>query len=275
MPTPGPTIDLAKHRIPTPVGTLAVRDKGESKPALLLWPSLFSDHHLYDRLIPLLEPSWRLLLIDGPGFGDSARPKPRTQPGAYADAVLAVMDALRIDRCVFAGTSWGGQIGAHLAVRAPHRVSALLMMNTPLLPSLGGHWFEVGMARAFGDRAFYADGVARAMFAKATRRNNPAVVRQFTDRFCTFNRKDAATTAATTLRHFEGLADVLPKIRTRTCILMGADDPIYRPETLEPMARTLPGARIVVVPDCGHLAPLEAPDAVASALTDLTHGYQP
>jgi pimeloyl-ACP methyl ester carboxylesterase len=76
------------------------------------------------------------------------------------------------------------------------------------------------------------------------------------------------------LRHFDGLAHVLPKIATPTCILMGAEDPIYRPETLEPMARTLPGARFVVVPDCGHLAPLEAPNAVASALTALTHGHR-
>jgi 3-oxoadipate enol-lactonase len=262
------------NMIPTPIGALAVRDHGGSNPALLLWPSLFSDHHLYGRLTPLLQPSWRLILIDGPGFGDSARPQPRTQPQAYAKAIVAVMDAMGIEQSVFAGTSWGGQIGAHLALQSPDRVSALLMMNTPLLPSRGGHWFEVGMARALVNRAVYADGVARAMFSHATRRNHPDVVRQFTERFRTFNRKDAAVTAATTLRHFDGLVDVLPKLTIPTCVLMGADDPIYRPDSLVPVAGSLPGARIVVVPDCGHLAPLEAPDAVVAAFTDLTQGLR-
>lgn len=267
-----PGLSAAVRLVPTPVGALAVRDHGGSKPPLMMWPSLFSDHHLYDLVVPLLRSSWRIVLFDGPGFGESAPPRPGTQPEAYADAIISVMDQLGIASAMFAGTSWGGQIGAHLALRAPRRVTGLLMMNVPLLPSQGGHWFEVGMARLLGNRPLYANGVARAMFSPKTQSARPEVVRHFTVRFSTFERRDAAVSAATTLRAFAGLASVLPRIEVPSSILMGADDPLYRPETLLPVAKTLPGVVIRVVPDCGHLAPLEAPDAVASAIFDLARG---
>jgi pimeloyl-ACP methyl ester carboxylesterase len=255
--------------VPTAVGALAVRDLGGGCRPLVLWPSLFSDHHLHDRLVPLIHGSWRVVMIDGPGFGDSDPPRPRVRPQDYAAAVIDVLDAQGIDRCVFAGTSWGGQVGAHLAALHPSRVQALLMMNTPLLPSRGGHLFEVVMARLFVDRGFYAKGVARAMLSDGTRRNRPDLVAHFTARFRTFVGRDAAVTAAGVLRAFEGLAEVLPAIAVPTTILMGEADRLYPPETLRPIARTALGATVTVVPGCGHLAPLEAPEAVASALEDL------
>jgi pimeloyl-ACP methyl ester carboxylesterase len=75
------------------------------------------------------------------------------------------MDALSIKRCIFAGTSWGGQIGARLAVQAPERLAALVMLNTPLAPSLGGHTFELIMTRLMVNSSVYANGVIRAMFS--------------------------------------------------------------------------------------------------------------
>jgi pimeloyl-ACP methyl ester carboxylesterase len=50
---------------------------------------------------------------------------------------------------------------------------------------------------------------------------------------------------------------------------MGEHDALYPPEAAMPLARLAPGASIEVVPWCGHLAPLEAPEAVAGALNSL------
>ena len=51
--------------------------------------------------------------------------------------------------------------------------------------------------------------------------------------------------------------------------LMGAEDRLYPVEQMRPFAALAPNAKLVVIPSCGHLAPLEAPEVVAEALEDL------
>ncbi|MBM4360069.1 MAG: alpha/beta fold hydrolase, partial [Deltaproteobacteria bacterium] len=123
MTTPSPL-----RRVSTRVGAIAIADEGADTP-VLLWPSLFSDHRLFAHVFPLLGDGWRTIRIDGPGFGQSDAPRGAVQPDAYADAVVDLLDALGLERALIAGCSWGGQIAAHLGVKAPDRVSGVLIMN--------------------------------------------------------------------------------------------------------------------------------------------------
>ncbi len=257
----------AKNLVETSVGRLAVWEYGRPDGRVaIFWPSLFSDRRLYEAVVDRLKDDWRVLVIDGPGFGASEAPKKGVQPDRYAAAVIEVMDKLSIGTCVFGGTSWGGQIGAHLAVLAPDRLDGLLVMNAPLNPSFGGHWFEVIMARLAVSSSLYANGVAKAMLSTASLARSPELLDRFTAPFKSFNARDAATTASTVLRSSPGLSDVLPRIRVPTTFLLGADDKLYPPDTLKPLAALTANATIEVLPGTGHLAPLEAPDAVARAV---------
>lgn len=259
------------RRVPTRLGTLAFTDEGAGTP-VVLWPSLFSDHRLYAPVMPLLVDRWRAIRIDGPGFGQSDAPRGEVQPDAYADAVLELLDALGLDQAFIAGCSWGGQIAAHLGVKAPDRVSGVLIMNAPLGPSLGGHAFEVWGTRWFGATEFWGNGVARSMISPASRKAHPERVRAFASAFSSFDKAAAAVTARTVLTRFLGLGDVLPRLAVPTTILMGAEDRLYPPERMRPFAALAPKARLEVVPSCGHLAPLEAPEAMVAALEGLAGG---
>ena len=64
---------------------------------------------------------------------------------------------------------------------------------------------------------------------------------------------------------------MVPRLRVPTTILLGADDRLYTVERMEPIARLAPDASIRVVPGCGHLMPIEAPEAVVDAIGGL-HG---
>jgi len=93
---------------------------------------------------PLLAEEYglRVLALDAPGFGES----PHTQvagyrPQALVDLVPPVLEALEIDRVAFAGYSWGGDVGCHLAARHPRSLTALVLLDSgfsdpPLDPSL-------------------------------------------------------------------------------------------------------------------------------------------
>ena len=180
--------------------------------------------------------------------------------------MVDLLDESGIDSAVVAGCSWGGQVAAHAGVRYPERTAALLMMNTPLAPSLGGHRLQVLGTRAVGSTSFWGKGVARSMIAPATKQAQPQRVDAFVSAFGSFDRAAAATTVRTVLTRSPGLAAVLPQLRVPTTILMGAQDALYPVDAAMPLARLAPGATIEVVPSCGHLAPLEAPEAVVAAL---------
>ena len=259
-------------RVETRVGTLAVADSGSvegSGEPVVLWPSLFSDHRLYRQVIGLLGAQWRTVAVDGPGFGQSSPPAGDVQPGVHAAAVVDLLDELGIEKAVIAGCSWGGQVAAHMGAHAPERTRAVLMMNTPLAPSLGGHRMQVLGTRWLGSTAFWGKGVARSMIAAATKQKHPERVGEFVSAFGSFDRSAATATVRTVLTRSPGLVDVLPRLRVPATILMGAQDALYPVDAAIPLARLAPEATIEVVPDCGHLAPIEAPEAVVAALDSL------
>ncbi len=59
---------------------------------------------------------------------------------------------------------------------------------------------------------------------------------------------------------------MLASIRCPTLVLVGDADELTPPDRSEEMAAAIPGARLVTVPDCGHLSTLERPDIVTAAL---------
>lgn len=254
--------------VPTRVGTLAVADRGAGTP-VVFWPSLFSDHRLYDRVVANLGSGWRTISIDGPGFGRSDPPAGDVQPSQYADAVSDLLDELSIGSAYFAGCSWGGQIGAQFAVRRADRARGALLMNTPLEPSHGGPSALVAATRWIGSSRFFGRGVAWSMVSAATRRGHPGRVREFSSAAGSFDRVSAATTVRTVLTRSSGLIDLLPQINVPVTFLMGADDQLCPFDRLLPIAHTAPGAAVEIVPGCGHLAPLETPEAVARMLCEL------
>jgi pimeloyl-ACP methyl ester carboxylesterase len=64
----------------------------------------------------------------------------------------------------------------------------------------------------------------------------------------------------------------LPRIACPTLVLVGADDAATPPERAEEMADLIPGARLQVIAQCGHLSTLEQPEAVSAALAGWLEG---
>jgi pimeloyl-ACP methyl ester carboxylesterase len=58
----------------------------------------------------------------------------------------------------------------------------------------------------------------------------------------------------------------LPKIRVPTLLVAGSDDRVAPPAVLEKMSKRIPGARYVLLEGCGHLGPMDQPDAFNTVL---------
>jgi len=73
----------------------------------------------------------RVIGVDAPGFGRTPAVEPEGyELSAYLPLLLEVLDDLGIERPALMGHSWGGLLACHLAATAPHRVSALVLLDS-------------------------------------------------------------------------------------------------------------------------------------------------
>ncbi len=231
----------------------------EDAPVLVLGPSLGTTLHMWDPQVPVLAKHFRVLRYNHLGHPGSARP-----PGPYtvdgmADAVLAMLDELGVDRFHYAGLSLGGMIGMAIAARQPERVGklALLCTSAHLPPARG-------LARPCRDRA--GTGHPAVVTASLGRWFTPA----FTDRepyaAMLAEIPDDGYAACCEALATMDLRPVLPKITAATMVVSALDDPSTPPEHGRLIADSVRGARFEVVAAAAHLAAVEQPAKVTALL---------
>lgn len=105
-----------------------VATAGDGPPVVLLhgWPQ-----HWYEwrDVIPLVAPHARVICPDLRGFGWSEVPPSGYEKDRLARDVLALLDALEVEKVTFAGHDWGGYVGFLLALEHPERIERLLALN--------------------------------------------------------------------------------------------------------------------------------------------------
>jgi pimeloyl-ACP methyl ester carboxylesterase len=226
-----------------------------------------------DHLDPLSS-RFEVVTFDHRGHGESDAPD---DPAAYtldrlAADTLAVIDAVGAERAMLLGHSMGGMTVRRVVLRAPERVDALVLMDTSPgpVPDVDGEILEIGAQLALTDGM---DELKRVMDAFQPL-STPAYERLLAHRpgyqdFCdqkwsTLSAVMWATLAREIRDQPEQLAE-LARVTVPTLVLVGEqDDPFL--EVSGAMAATIPGARLVVIPDAGHSPQFENPTAWLAAL---------
>jgi pimeloyl-ACP methyl ester carboxylesterase len=106
---------------------LFARSQGQGAPVLLLHGLFGAGHHWQD-IARRLAPRGEIVTVDLRNHGRSPH-TPRMDYAAMADDVLALLDARRIERASIVGHSMGGKVAMTLALRAPHRVGRLAVID--------------------------------------------------------------------------------------------------------------------------------------------------
>ncbi|MFF3196008.1 bifunctional 3-oxoadipate enol-lactonase/4-carboxymuconolactone decarboxylase PcaDC [Streptomyces misionensis] len=241
---------LLNHRVEGPA----------SAPALLLGPSLGTSYALWDKVAPELSAAHRVVRWDLPGHGGSAAGLigAGATVGDLAGLVLALADALGIERFAYAGVSLGGAVGLHLAVHHPDRLSSLAVICSSAHFNGAKPWEErAALARRQG-LADLAEGADARWFTPGF--TVPRLVRDHREA-----DPEAYAACCDALAAFD-LRDRLPEITVPLLAIAGREDPATPPAHLREIADAVAGAALVEIPGASHLAPAERPEAVLTAL---------
>ncbi|HTE56465.1 MAG TPA: alpha/beta fold hydrolase [Kofleriaceae bacterium] len=248
-------------------------------PPLILGHSLLFDGRMWEGLVPRLAKDFRVLNVDARGHRHS------TTPGRFtledlADDWLAILDQEKIEKALLCGLSMGGMTAMRLALRAPHRVAAMALLDTSADPE------PVAQRRAYRvlaeiQRAIRLDPlvtpvVKLKMFGETTRRTRPETVAKG---LAIFQDQDPKALYPALRAVFDrpSIARHLSSIATPTLVLCGQEDVATPPDRSQKIATSIPGATLHMIPEAGHLSALEQPATVADHLEPFLarHGPPP
>ena len=236
-------------------------ERAGAGPPLVLLHGALSDHREWRVQLEELAGEFEVIAWDAPGNGKSTDPQPPFGTGDWADALAGLLDALDIGPAHVAGLSWGGTLALELYARHPARVASLLLVDTyagwkgSLPEKKCAERVEACLREAEMDPREVAP---RWMPGLLTEAASPAVVDELlaimSDAHQAGFRLMAVSMGATDQR------DLLPTIDVPTVLIWGEDDLRSPLSVAEEMRDAIPGARLVVIPQCGHVSNMEQPE---------------
>ena len=260
------------HTVPTSLGWLHVVESGQGPETLVLWPSIFTDHHIYDDLVTTMGSSYRFLLIDGPAHGLSEGASEEFTMADCATAMREIMDHFDLEAAIIGGTSGGGLTAAHLALSSPARAKALLLMNTPMQidaaqPGLKARFIATG-ARWVLKTAAFRNGVARNFFSDDVLAANPTYANAFHSMLKRANPASLATSIRSVILRGSPLLNCMTELTVPTLVIAGKQDDMY-PIVVQAEAALLASNGHFAPVGGKHISVIERPEQVAEALTEF------
>lgn len=254
----------------TRLGRLFYDERGQARrggdPAIVLLHGLLFDGGMWRGQVEALSALGRVVVIDGPGHGKS-EPPPRFTIEEHADALLDALGDLDVARALIVGLSWGGMVGMRLALQHPAKVAGLALLDTSAerqtLAERIRYRAFVALHRRVGiPYGMFLKEVAPLMFARRTLAERPELIETTYRRTMGFDREGVSRASLAVVVHRTSILEKLGNIRVPTLVMCGREDQATTPDKSENIARAIPGARLVMLDDVGHMSTIEDPDAV-------------
>jgi pimeloyl-ACP methyl ester carboxylesterase len=243
-----------------------VRTVGEGPPLLLIM-GIGGNLDMWGPLISRL-PGRRLVMFDFPGTGSSGLSWLPPTMGFDAAFVRLLLLRLGLSRVDVLGYSWGGVLAQHLAVQHPGVVRRLVLGATTV--GLGGAPPSPRVAarmltpRRYTSRSYFMR-VAPELYGGRYRTDPHVVESHATTRL---GRPPGAIGYASQLAALWGYSTLpaLSRIRARTLIVAGTDDPVVPVANPRLLARCIPGATLRLFEGAGHLLLVDSPEVVGPVI---------
>jgi len=257
---------------------LAHADEGPGPVVLLLHGFPFN-RSMWSAQLSSIGSTYRVIAPDLRGHGESDAPGGDYTMDEMADDVIELLDQLHIqEQVVLGGLSMGGYVALSLITRYPERFRALMLMDT----RAGAD--STGTALAREEQAKLVEktnSVEPVVSSLPPKLFSPISLSRRLDQVELTVEMMEQTTPRGVAGALRGMAkrpdrtSELGQIQVPTLILVGADDQVTPPSEAEAMARAIPNAQLVIIPEAGHLAPMENASACNEAILRFLSNLRP
>lgn len=276
----------------SPADRLHVVDRPGENPPFVMMHGFPDDHHIYDRLTPLLSPR-RVIAFDFFGYGQSGRAARTGEQTAPLEDLTTVLDSLGLDEVVLVGHDAAGPVAIEYGLEHPARVPQLVLLDTyfghapalrlpemirlfadhelaPLADAIVSDpaqllWLLNYTARQFfGTDELPPDGITVAsilpqFFPDADRPDALAAFRAWTGTlFADLDQQDARVASGQ-----------LETADLPVTLIVGADDAYLGPALARHLAELFAKSDVTIVPHASHWPQWDQPDVVARHLLAL------
>ncbi len=267
---------LRFHDVDTRIASVSCMEAGQGPPVLMLH-GLGATKASFLPTVAALAGSHRAIAIDLPGFGDSGKPLRAAYDAAFfAESVVAVLDALGLDRVEVVGNSMGGRAAIEVGLRSPERVGRLVLL-TPSLAWLRPRPWAVPL-RLVAPQLGLIQPAPRAIVKRIVRNVVPGADEQWTaagvDEFLRSYlspRGRAAFYAAARNIYLDephgrnGFWTRLRELEPESLFVWGRHDCIVPAAFARHVKEALPASRHLTLA-CGHVPQLELPTQTHDAM---------
>jgi len=284
---PDRTVDELKTRwapapsqfVPIAGMQVHLRDEGprDDQTPIVLLHGTGASLHTWDGWVEALKDSHRVIRYDMPAFGLTG-PSPGGNYAIenYVAVVLAVLDQLKVKRCVLAGNSLGGYVAWATAVLHPERIERLVLIDASGYP-YQSQSVPIGfrLARTPVLNRLMRDVLPRSFVEKSLKnvygdpsRVTPALVDRYFDLTTRAGNRRAL---AERFRQTQPgpLAARVPELRLPTLILWGGRDRLIPPEFGDRFHKEIAGSTLVRFEDLGHVPQEEDPARTVAAFKEF------
>ena len=234
-------------------------------------------------VVPALAKRYRVLAIDLPGFGASSKPIGPYNAAWFADHVFHLLDRLGVERALLAGNSMGGRISMEMAMREPDRVGGIACLcpaaafsKRPLVWAARIARPELGVLAARLPRQRVLDGL-HELFAVPARVEDDWYEAAVDDFLHVWRSPRARMAFFAALRNIyldepygeAGFWGRLAAMEPPALYVYGRWDALITSRFAQKVRVTVPGARVDVWSDCGHVPQIEHPERTAKKLLEF------
>ena len=235
---------------------------------LVLVHGLGDDHRAWRRTLPDLLLRHRVLMYDLRGHGETTLGEPDGSLRQLGQDLVALLDALEIDRARVAGFSLGGTIAMRAAIDHPDRVSALALVATSSrVGRAAAEWYRERVSMVENSDSWLRETLDRDTAEVYAQSPNELEEGLMIRRQSTADPRGYGNACkAMAALNAAPLDPELGQIKTPTLIVASDHDQHCPPKAAEIIAAGIPGSRVEIVREAGHAIPVERPEELAAAI---------
>lgn len=233
---------------------------------LVLVNSLGTDFRIWDDVVALLAPRYRILRYDKRGHGLSDAPAGQYSLDDHVSDLIGLVRHCSFERFALCGISIGGMIAMRFAALHPERVGGLVLADTGAAIGTASTWNDrIAKVGADGMSAI-AEAVVERWVTPEFRASSPAAFAGWRNMLERCPPQGYVASCAS-VRDADLSAD-LGRITAPTLVLVGDKDIVTPVALSQPLADGIPNARLRQVPDAGHVPSIEQPRALAKLIDE-------